>query len=377
MTRGLLVRAAAWLRIVELVPWPLAFLLTSHTRMAYPLVVGGSVLAHTGWSLFFAGRALRRGTISNRIMLVDVAVAACCLMISGRGTAIELSASWSNPAVAPALGTVVAAAVVWRRSRALLAGAILALSYLIGAAGAIRSPGPTLTAVIGNVFSLLGLPLLAGAISAALMRHAWTVHTTTAVMLAERDRVAAERVRRSERGHQYRILHDTVLSTLNAVARGAGNATNGLRQRCAADAALIRNMISGDLADVSLLAVELALVVHEQSALGLRVHSQIAELREDLSRHVVSCLSGAAREALNNVAKHAGTGEAWLTAVTDPDGSVVVTVLDRGSGFAPSHAPSGRGLTRSIVDPVRESGGIAVVESIAGQGTSVELRWPT
>ena len=56
---------------------------------------------------------------------------------------------------------------------------------------------------------------------------------------------------------------------------------------------------------------------------------------------------GAAREALNNAAKHADVDKVWLTASGDGQGGVSVTVVDRSAGFDPE-AP----LQRFRADPV-------------------------
>lgn len=121
---------------------------------------------------------------------------------------------------------------------------------------------------------------------------------------------------------------------------------------------------------------ELALVVRHQAALGLRVHSNIGELPEWLPPEATAALVGSCREALNNAAKHAGTDEAWLTACTDQDGSVLISVVDRGRGFDPEFIASGLGMSESIVARMAEAGGTSKVDSGSGQGTCVELRWP-
>jgi signal transduction histidine kinase len=91
---------------------------------------------------------------------------------------------------------------------------------------------------------------------------------------------------------------------------------------------------------------------------------------------VVTAISGAAREALVNVAEHAGTGEAWI-AVRRTAGQVLVTVRDTGAGFDPATAGRTRlGLRRSIAERTAECGGQATVRSAPGEGTEVSLRWP-
>lgn len=102
--------------------------------------------------------------------------------------------------------------------------------------------------------------------------------------------------------------------------------------------------------------------------------------------------AGAAREldaavgaALDNVWHHAGGadgsgGRAWILLEDEP-GEVVVTVRDDGPGIAPgrlaaAEAEGRMGVSLSIRGRLREIGGTATWESVAGQGTEVELKVP-
>jgi signal transduction histidine kinase len=374
-TERVLIRTAALLRVAELLPFPLGIAFgAEYQARHWPLAIAG-LTAQVGWSIVFVVWLLRGGRLSHRIMTVDLVVASVCLIVSGQSTVVGHSASWANPAVAPAMGTAVAAAVVWWPGRAVLASVVLATSYLLGVLPAVRLGGPPLTSVVGNVLSLLVFTAVAGTISSLLMRHARTIQATTSTMLAAREHAVAQRVRYDERVRQYRMLHDTVLSTLNSIARGTG-ADARLRERCAADADLVRGMISGDPRVVTSLSVELAHVIRDQAALGLRVHSQFGDVPGDLPPGTVAALSGACREALNNVIKHAGTGEAWVTATGRADGRVAVTIVDRGRGLPPHPFVPGFGLSRSIIARMAETGGTCVIDSEPWEGTCVELSWP-
>jgi signal transduction histidine kinase len=248
----------------------------------------------------------------------------------------------------------------------------LPIALLIGAHFTVQSP---LLTILSYVLQATWSLTFAIRVTNQLMANARTAASTGAVVLKARERAAAQRARYEERKAQYRILHDTVLSTLNAIARGAECDTR-LRHRCAAEADLIRNMISRDEDPPGSLTIELALVAHHQAALGLRVHCQTANLPEFLPAEVIAALTGACREALNNVAKHAGTNEAWVTACTEREGSVTITVVDRGNGFDLGSLIPGQGLKYSIAARMAEVGGTSTVDSEIGDGTSVELRWP-
>jgi len=375
-TFGLLVHMLVGIRMVQLLPWPIALAVGARFMVANPVLPLTSYALQTVWSLFYAIRALRTGTLPDWVVATDVIVASVCLVMSGRGWAAANGTSWGNSAVYPAIGVALSTAVVWWPTRAVAAGVLLALCYVIGVLPELRTGGSIIASTAGNVLSLVGFSVVAGLISSQLMRSARTAAATTAAMLEARERAAGQRARYEERQSQYRILHDTVLSTLTAIARGADSGAGQLRQRCSAEADLIRGMISNDAEPTTSLAVELALVVHHQAALGLRVHCQISDMPEELPPEVIAALTGSCREALNNVAKHAGTDEAWVTAHGGPGGEITITVVDRGRGFDSRALTPGLGLDRSIAARMTEAGGSSFVDSQTGQGTSVELRWP-
>jgi len=73
-TFRLLVKMLAGIRLVQLLPWPLAFALG--VRFDAPhigLAIAGFGL-QAGWSLFYAAWALRKGTLPNWLMALDIAV---------------------------------------------------------------------------------------------------------------------------------------------------------------------------------------------------------------------------------------------------------------------------------------------------------------
>jgi len=277
-------------------------------------------------------------------------------------------------------GTAITAGVAWRVRHATIAGVGLAGAYLAGVAPGLGGSGGA--AAVGNMVSLTGFALIGAIIARHLVRQAETVRQATDDLLLERERAAlvreraaAERARDDERHRQYRLLHDTVLSTLNAIARGTNPADPLVRQRCAAEADLLRSMITGDDRPLSSLTTALAMVGHDQAGLGLRVQTHSADLPDDLPAPVIDALAGATREALNNVAKHAGTHEAWVTAWGEADGTVVVTTVDQGAGFDLDAVRAGVGLTQSIAARLDEIGGRYSVDSRPGEGCTVELRW--
>jgi signal transduction histidine kinase len=195
-----------------------------------------------------------------------------------------------------------------------------------------------------------------------------------------------------ERREQDRLLHDTILNTLTAIARSGG--TPAAIDRCRQDIALLESALSESggaaVADRArggpVAAIEA--VVGEMRAQGLAVDLEVTDGVAALGGGqepdpVAAAMAHATREALANVAEHAGTGQAWVTVgVTPPDdaagpGRIRVTVRDAGAGFDPGRVDPGRlGVRRSITERVEDWGGSASVRSAPGQGTTVCLRWP-
>jgi signal transduction histidine kinase len=187
--------------------------------------------------------------------------------------------------------------------------------------------------------------------------------------------------RNLERREHDRLLHDTVLNTLTAVAR-TGPA-GGVAGRCRQDLGLLQQALRepadlpshGGLPWHDLLA-RLGEVAGGMRGRGLAVHFEPGEATAPVPVAVAEAITHATREALANVAAHAGTSEAWVTVGAGPTG-LQVTIQDAGCGFDPGQVgPARFGVRRSIGERVADCGGTAVVRSAPGAGTVVSLHWP-
>ena len=84
----------------------------------------------------------------------------------------------------------------------------------------------------------------------------------------------------------------------------------------------------------------------------------------------------ATKEALTNVAKHAGVAQVSVYAEVH-DGLAEIFVRDRGVGFDPAGiGPDRHGVADSIIERMRRHGGSGTVDSTPGGGTEVRLRMP-
>jgi signal transduction histidine kinase len=198
------------------------------------------------------------------------------------------------------------------------------------------------------------------------------------------------RSRNIERREQDRLLHDTVLNTLTAIARSGG--TGAAIGQCRHDIAMLERAVSesGDEASADgpgtdpLGAIEA--VVGEMRAAGLAVGLEVTggaagDPGGAVPGPVAAAMAHATRAALANVAAHAGTGQAWVTVSLMPagagDGQLQITIRDAGAGFDVGRVdPARLGVRRSIAERVEDWGGSASVRSAPGKGTVVCLSWP-
>jgi signal transduction histidine kinase len=198
--------------------------------------------------------------------------------------------------------------------------------------------------------------------------------------------------RNIERREHERLLHDTVLNTLSALARPGSDAAAEVVNRCRQDVALIEEVLGdpGWLAAEALrppgdLVSQVRAVAASMAARGLDVHVAADDGgAAAVPARVATAMANAVREALANVAAHARTREAWVTVSLTAAGRdadvpcrLRVTVRDQGAGFDPAGADRARlGLRRSIAERAADCGGEASIWSRPGQGTVVCLSWP-
>jgi signal transduction histidine kinase len=370
---GTVLRASAVLRAAQLAMWlwvPVAY---GVGRFSSVVLIG--YLLAVAWTVVLFSAGLRRHSLPLRWVLADVAIAVACAVVVSRSFPVGDASSPRNWVVAPICGAAVTCAFFASRWIAAWSIAAITAGWMVGAWPDLHSPSAL------TLFSTCGVIIVFGvvaALAAGMLFRAATQadQATTAALEAQRREAMAE-ARDEERRQQFKVLHDNVLHTLESIARGElGIGTDQAREKCMRDADYLRGMITGAADSIPTdLGVALAGMGRDRSALGLRVNQQFDALPKRFPRHVTEALTGAAREALNNVVKHAGTGEAWLSAYGDGSGGVTVTVVDRGRGFDPQAESDGLGLMRSVRHRVMEVGGKVRIDSAPGEGTSIEMSW--
>ncbi|MEU6171871.1 ATP-binding protein [Streptantibioticus parmotrematis] len=320
-------------------------------------------------SVMVYGTAVRRREFSVPLVWLDVVAVGCLTPFAAHawgGSTLSTPGDW--PVL---LGTSSSAVAAVSLEGWWVVGAVglLAVAHLT----AYRYASAASVVIGGHLISLVSSAVLAWVFWWYLSRQGRLLDDANARALE----AEARRARYAERLDHHRALHDTVLATLTAIAGGVDASTPQVRERCAREAAYLRRLIQRTSErDGRPLPLGAALedAVRSAESLNLRVTAQYHAIPR-LSPEVSAALADAVTEALNNVRRHAGTNRAYLTATGDGDG-VLVTVVDRGAGFAPDRVDPGLGLRRSVHGRLAEVGGLATLESAPGEGVRVELRWP-
>ncbi len=182
----------------------------------------------------------------------------------------------------------------------------------------------------------------------------------------------AERIRSQERSELAAHLHDSVLQTLALVQKRADDprAVANLARRQERE---LRAWLEGarpEPGDSLAASLEAAAAELEETH-GVPI--DVVAVGDAPVDERGAALVAATREALVNAAKFAGGAPVQLYAEVGEERTEVF-VRDRGPGFDPASVPEDRrGLRESIVGRMNRHGGRAVVHSVPGAGTEVEL----
>jgi signal transduction histidine kinase len=130
--------------------------------------------------------------------------------------------------------------------------------------------------------------------------------------------------------------------------------------------------VPGGLASLTDLGPKLEQAAASTDDLAVRLKLVPVTLPSPVADQLAACVG----EALRNVERHAGTGQAEVT-VTGGAGWAVVKITDCGRGFDPAATPpSRRGIRESITGRMLAAGGRAAIASRPGVGTTVTVSWP-
>ncbi|MFC8173907.1 sensor histidine kinase [Streptomyces sp. NPDC057325] len=368
----MIIRALAWLRGVQFLLWIwVPFTDGGPGRFAPQVLAGYFVAALFSVALFTV--AVKRDTLSARWVCADVVLAVVYAIVVSRSYPPVEAASITNWVIPPLCGVTVTAAIYGGRYR-VPAVVLVVGAWVVGAWPALGTDSST--ELLSNSVMMALFAGVAGITGKLLFEAAGGADRAAAETAVERGR--AERA--SERERQIRHLHDTVLQTLEGIAQGArGSGLDEVRRICGAEAEAQRATVLAARPDGTVASVVQALAVMVQDHPAQKeLHQVITKFDSrlpDLPAEVVEVLTGATREALNNIVKYARTDEARVTAALLEPGGIKVTVVDHGVGFDAGTTPPGFGARRSILEPVAGIGGKAFIDSAPGEGTIVEMTW--
>ena len=317
------------------------------------------------WSAFFTWR-IRRFGLTATVVLADAAVISALALAQQHlvpGVLIKDSTTWMLPLAA----TSVYILQVALRPRLGLAGAaVVVIAYGLG------SGHPA------DAWLLVVETIVAAGLVAVIRGGARQADTIVAASLEAERQIRAEEARRADEREQHRQLHDTVLSTLTMVAAGAfAGPAPALNAQAARDLRVLQGLagpaaVPGGPAPLTDLGPKLERAAASTGDLAVRLQLAPVTLPSPVADQLAACVG----EALRNVERHAGTGQADVT-VSGGTGWAVVKVTDHGRGFDPAATPpSRRGIRESITGRMLAAGGRAAIASRPGAGTTVTVSWP-
>jgi len=361
-------RLAGWyaiaLRLGGAVLFTAVAVLAAETRVS-PWWLYPSLVALCAWSALFAWRVRRFG-LTPVVVLADAAVISALALMQQHLVPVALiiaSTTWMLPL---ACTSIYIMQITLRPWLGLPGAVVVFVAYALGSAHAT------------NAWLLLVETMVAAGLVGIIRAGARQADTIVATGLETERRVRADEVRRADEREQHRQLHDTVLSTLTMVAAGAvAGPSRALTAQAARDVSVLQGLTSAPAvlstpAPMTDLRPELKRAAASTEDLSVRLKLAPVTLPSPVTDQLVACVG----EALRNVERHAGTGQAEVT-VTGGAGWAVVKITDRGRGFDPAAPrPSRRGIRDSITARMLAAGGRAVIASRPGAGTTVTVSWP-
>lgn len=335
------------------------------TRQISGWWLGAPLTALCLWSAFFTWRVRRFGLTPTVVLADAVVISALALAQQHLVPVVLIKAdtTWMLPLACTSVYILQIALRPWL---GLPGAAIVVIAYGLGAG------------YLTGAFLLAVETIVAAGLMAVIRGGARQADAIVAAGLATERQIRAEEARRADEREQHRQLHDTILSTLTMVAAGAfAEPSPALTAQAARDLRVLEELadapaVPGGLAPLTDLRPKLERAAASTDDLAVRLKLVPVTLPSPVADQLVACVG----EALRNVERHAGTGQAEVI-VTGGAGWAVVKITDRGRGFDPAATPpSRRGIRESITGRMLSVGGRASIASRPGAGTTVTVSWP-
>jgi signal transduction histidine kinase len=368
-------------RLTRLIAYPRLFTapfvlipLFGWDRLSSPMIAVGVAVAAFGEAALFFGRARRRHTIQDPLLVWGDVAFCVVLMLVGSRAALPMDRNHLMTELVP-FSLVAPAAVgvgLGLRTSSVAAVFTLMSAWTV-------SVLPDVTLKLASDLLGFGLWFVVSLLIARGMRGAAAAIKRAQDEAEENLKLAAEQRFRAEmavhREAAYREIHDYLLPVVERVA-AKGEITDAWANLADQGRRRARRLV-GDhrlgTEPAPPFAAALDDLVDEFTEFGLTIESTLLVVVEPPARPADALLA-AAREALRNVLKHARTDRPVQLFVEALHQDVTVVVHDHGTGFDQRATPAGGGLSTTF-EALRPHGGSCKVTSEPGKGTKVTLRW--
>ncbi len=385
-TSSLLIGALVF-RWVWLV-WMAALAIAEQAALIRPLLAWSAVGIAALWTVWLT---LLRPEWDSKVRAADVIVSGWLVLVSGLVVAPgEVVSGRPFFATGYPLSAALSAGATGGPAPGVSAGGVLALLHLlsrpINGVGLDELSASQVQNVTGAMLNYLVAGGAVGVVWRWLNRSEEAVRVATEAVVREREYSA----RLSERESLARAIHDSVLQTL-ALVHKRGRELAAEREVPREDVAKLADIAARQEAELR------ALILRAPGAAPYG-RTSLREALEDAARSVEGVhvtvtalgplwldasaaeeIAGAAKQALENVARHAKADRATVFAEQD-DSHVVVSVRDDGVGFdydeKDLRARGKVGILKSMKGRIEDLGGRMRIESAPGGGTEVEFRVP-
>lgn len=250
-------------------------------------------------------------------------------------------------------------------------------SYVIGAALCLAvawvQPGWRRDLTVALATTILTMSAGAVVVMRAIRHFAEQADRVQKEAVEERRRTVGVRAATDAVTESGRVLHDTVINTLGAIASGASRARGAVRERCRYDLRRVETLLrtGADHAAPMWLFGFGGPEGFDVRRVGL-TGDELRRYEALLPEAVTRALQGCVLEAVTNAMKHSGADHVVVD-VHRRDRDLVVEVVDRGAGFDGQLVPH-RGLAESVFARAAEHGIRVGLVTAPGSGTRVVLR---
>jgi signal transduction histidine kinase len=343
-------------------------LATARSSYRRPKLAAGAAALSVLEFAWLSHRALTRRSADPLAARIDAAFSLGGLLAFGYATEPQDRTSSLNWMMPLAVGSCMNALRGVTMTEAFGIASGLAGAYAFTTRDALRSHSGRTATAIANTMSFPAFSLVAGLNVRLARRLASELDAARLEAVTQSARAAGEAARNQE----HRLLHDSALQTLEAIAVRGEGIPDEIRDLARREASMLRQAISDQPGVRSDLTSGLQDLVTEFAGRGLQIDLLTAEVMTEPSTAHTQALTHATRECLTNALKHADASRAVVRVVSD-DTTTRITIRDHGRGFDPSSVAQGFGIANSVKGRLADIGGTVSITTGVGKGTRVEL----